>query len=240
MSTAYNMEDVPGGIPRGRRRQRHERFGPTGPWAAYEGDDGGQDRRSGRRRATRDEDAVAFGPMQDERSGRGRRGGPRGSDGPWGRGSRGRRRGQAGRGDVRAALLALLAESPMHGYQMIGELAERSGGVWRPSPGSVYPTLAQLEDEDLISADESSGRRVFSLTEAGREHVAATPVGPAPWETMAESDPHRLHDLVRRLGVAVAQVDEAGTAEQRTRTAELIESTRKAVYRILAEDDTAD
>ena len=128
----------------------------------------------------------------------------------------------------------------MHGYQMIGELAERSGGVWRPSPGSVYPTLAQLEDEDLISADESSGRRVFSLTEAGREHVAATPAGPAPWETMAESDPHRLHDLVRRLGVAVAQVDEAGTAEQRTRTAELIESTRKAVYRILAEDDTAD
>lgn len=139
---------------------------------------------------------------------------------------------------MRAAILALLAEAPMHGYQMIGELADRSGGAWRPSPGSVYPTLSQLEDEGLVSADESSGRRVFSLTDEGRAHLAAQPAGPAPWEAMAGSDRHRLHDLVRRLATAVAQVDEAGSAQQRTATAELLEQTRKSVYRILAEDET--
>jgi Transcriptional regulator PadR-like family len=81
----------------------------------------------------------------------------------------GRRR--AARGNVRNAVLALLSEEPLHGYAVIGLLAERSGGLWRPSPGSVYPVLAQLEDDGLVSADESSGRKVFALTETGRAYV---------------------------------------------------------------------
>ena len=122
-------------------------------------------------------------------------------------GRHGRRRGRpfgpgyafgrrAGRGDIRAAILALLAEEPMHGYQIIQELAERTGGVWRPSPGSVYPTLQQLEDEELVRETASeSGKRVYELTDAGREQAAAAP---APWTTVAgesESELVALRDL---------------------------------------------
>src|SRR6478735_4861784 len=88
---------------------------------------------------------------------------------------------RAGRGDVRAAVLALLAEQPMHGYQIIREIEERSGGSWKPSAGSVYPTLQLLADEGSISAEESNGRKIYSLTEAGRE-VAASEAS-APWQT---------------------------------------------------------
>ncbi len=91
---------------------------------------------------------------------------------------------KVGRGDVRAAVLALLVEEPMHGYQIITELTDRSGGVWRPSPGSVYPTLQVLEDQGLVTADRSEGRRVFRLTDEGRAEAAAAE-GPAPWEDMA-------------------------------------------------------
>src|SRR3954464_10942339 len=133
-------------------------------------------------------------------------GGGQGGHGPGGR--RGRRRNymigreggfpgslgrgpRAGRGDVRAAILALLAEQPMHGYQIMRELGERSGGVWRPSPGSIYPTLAQLEDEELVRPEDAGparpetgdgGRRVFALTDAGREAAEAAAGGPAPWD----------------------------------------------------------
>ena len=98
---------------------------------------------------------------------------------------------RAGRGDIRAAILALLAEQPMHGYQIIQELTERTGGVWRPSPGSVYPTLQQLEDEELVRETASdSGKRVYELTDAGREQAAAThpPRGPrSPARTRTRS-----------------------------------------------------
>ena len=79
-----------------------------------------------------------------------------------------------GRGDVRAAVLALLAEKPMHGYQIIREIEERSGGSWKPSAGSVYPTLQLLADEGLITAEESNGRKTYALTEAGRAEAAAS------------------------------------------------------------------
>src|SRR6266511_2215675 len=79
---------------------------------------------------------------------------------------------KARRGDVRAAILAVLAEQPMNGYQIIQEIAERSGGVWKPSPGSIYPTLQQLEDEGLVTADAEVGRRTFTLTDEGRAYVA--------------------------------------------------------------------
>ena len=106
---------------------------------------------------------------------------PPGPPGPWGFGGRGRGRGRRGRGDVRAAILALLAERPMHGYEMIQELEARTGGVWRPSPGSVYPTLQLLEDEDLIAGEEGEGRRRFALTDAGRAE-AERQDQQAPWE----------------------------------------------------------
>src|SRR5215204_3656251 len=91
-----------------------------------------------------------------------------------------------GRGDVRTAVLALLAEKPMHGYQIIREIEERSSGSWKPSPGSVYPTLQLLTDEGLISAEESDGRKTYSLTEAGR--ADAEGAGPAPWEGSSTGD----------------------------------------------------
>ena len=92
---------------------------------------------------------------------------------------------KVGRGDVRAAIIALLAEEPMHGYQIITELTERSGGVWNPSPGSVYPTLQAMEDQGLVTADKAEGKRVFSLTDAGRAAAEAAGDAPAPWEEAA-------------------------------------------------------
>src|SRR4249919_1877467 len=74
---------------------------------------------------------------------------------------------RARRGDIRAAVLALLAERPMHGYEMIKELEERTKGAWVPSAGSIYPTLQLLEDEGLVAGEESDGKRRFTLTEAG-------------------------------------------------------------------------
>ena len=82
---------------------------------------------------------------------------------------------KAGRGDVRAAILALLREGPRNGYQIMSEIEERSGGAWRPSPGAVYPALQQLADEGLVEAEESGGRRTFSLTDAGRRYVEENP-----------------------------------------------------------------
>ena len=89
---------------------------------------------------------------------------------------------RAGRGEVRSAVLALLAERPMHGYQIIREIEERSGGTWKPSAGSVYPTLQLLADEGLIRAEESNGRKIYSLTDAGREEMAGAGMS-APWES---------------------------------------------------------
>src|SRR4051794_25657413 len=106
---------------------------------------------------------------QHGRHGRGPRGGPHFGPGPFGPGfGRGPR---ARRGDVRAALLVLLAEEPRNGYGLMQEIERRSSGAWRPSPGSVYPALQQLEDEELVRSEESDGRRVFALTDAGRAHV---------------------------------------------------------------------
>ena len=88
---------------------------------------------------------------------------------------------RARRGDVRAAALALLTERPMHGYEMIKEIEERTGGIWQPSAGSIYPTLALLEDEGLVRSEESEGKRRFTLTDEGREQAEARS-GDSPWE----------------------------------------------------------
>jgi DNA-binding PadR family transcriptional regulator len=166
---------------------------------------------------------------------------PRGHGGPGGRG--GRRRGRRGRGDVRAALLALLAERPMHGYEMIQELDERTGGIWRPSPGSVYPTLQLLEDEGLITSEQSEGRKRFTLTDAGRE-AAAKVSDPPPWARYADDDTLSAVADFRKasLGVmnALAQVGFSGSDEQRARALEVLAETRRKLSTILAEEGDED
>jgi DNA-binding PadR family transcriptional regulator len=150
---------------------------------------------------------------------------------------------RAGRGDIRAAILALLAEKPMHGYQIIQELAERSGGAWRPSPGSVYPTLQQLEDEGLVRAVQSeAGRRVHELTEAGRAE-AASAGGRSPWEEAAEhqaGEPSGLRELFLQVAAAAWQVAQAGSSGQHAAAAEILKDTRRRLYQLLADDSTAE
>ncbi len=144
---------------------------------------------------------------------------------------------RARRGDVRAAALALLAERPMHGYEMIKEIEERTGGVWRPSAGSIYPTLALLEDEGLVRSEESDGKRRFTLTDEGREQ-AESRSGASPWdEVTAGADPGelRLRQAFLALRAAVLQVGMAGSADQATAARELLDETRKRIYSILAE-----
>jgi DNA-binding PadR family transcriptional regulator len=153
---------------------------------------------------------------------------------------------KVGRGDVRAAILALLTEEPMHGYQIITELTERSGGVWRPSPGSVYPTLQAMEDQGLVTASKSEGRRVFSLTDEGRAAADAAGDGPAPWEDAARGANRSLVDLrglMMAVGAAVMQMGRAGSEEQIKAVGEILDETRRRIYLILAEgpvtEDTA-
>jgi DNA-binding PadR family transcriptional regulator len=145
---------------------------------------------------------------------------------------------RAGRGDIRAAILSLLAEEPMHGYQIIQELAERTGGVWRPSPGSVYPTLQQLEDEELVrETAPESGKRVYELTDAGRDQAAATP---APWTAVSEESDDALvalRDLVHQVMAATRQVAHAGTAAQVEAAQQVLRDARRSLYRLLAGED---
>ncbi len=149
---------------------------------------------------------------------------------------------RAGRGDVRAAILALLSEEPMHGYQIITELTERSGGVWRPSPGSVYPTLQALEDQGLVTADKSEGRRVFNLTDDGRAEADAAGDGPPPWEEAARSADRSLVDLKGLMGetaAAVWQVARAGNDDQVKAVGEILADTRRRIYLILADGSSS-
>jgi DNA-binding PadR family transcriptional regulator len=143
-----------------------------------------------------------------------------------------------GRGDVRAAIIALLAEEPMHGYQIITEISERSGGTWRPSPGSVYPTLQALEDQGVVTADQAEGRRVFSLTEAGRTEADAAGDGPAPWEDAARDADRSLVDLrglMLEVGAAIMQVGRNGSESQVKAVGEILADTRRRIYLVLAE-----
>jgi DNA-binding PadR family transcriptional regulator len=163
---------------------------------------------------------FGFGPVP--------RGGRRG-----GHGRRGRR------GDVRAAILVLLAERPMHGYEMIQEIAERSQELWRPSPGSVYPTLQLLVDEGLIAGSETEGsKRLFELTEAGR--AAAEKVETPPWDEITEgADPAQinLRTATGQLFGAVAQSAHAATPEQQQRIIDIVNNARREIYTILGQDD---
>ena len=187
-----------------------------------------------------------------KRHGGGRHGHGPGPFGPGGFGAFGFGRGFGGRGggrrarrgDVRGAILLLLEEQPRNGYQLMQEIEERSGGVWRPSPGSIYPALSQLDDEGLVRSDESAGRRAFELTDDGRtyidEHREA--LG-APWDDVGGDLPEglvELRKLMMQLGMAAMQVAQAGDEAQTTEARKVLEDARRALYRILAGDEPAE
>jgi DNA-binding PadR family transcriptional regulator len=164
---------------------------------------------------------------------------------PFGGGRRGRHHGRkARRGDIRTAALLLLAEQPRNGYQIMQEVSERSEGVWRPSPGSVYPTLQQLEDEGLVCSQETDGQRLLELTDAGRAVLAERAEdAPTPWEAMAGGVGEQaleLGSLVRQIGLAAMQVMQAGSDPQVEEARKLLTDVRRSLYRILAEGDEKD
>jgi DNA-binding PadR family transcriptional regulator len=162
-------------------------------------------------------------------------GGPPWGGPPWARGRKARR------GDVRAAALVLLDEEPRNGYQLMQEIEDRSEGAWRPSPGSVYPALAQLEDEGLVRTVESEGRRVFELTDEGRAHVEEhrAELG-APWEAFSQDvsdESWELMGLMKDVGIAAMQVMSAGDEAQNEQARKILAEAKRALYRILADEE---
>ena len=151
--------------------------------------------------------------------------------------ARGGGRHRVRRGDVRSAILALLDDRPMHGYEMITELDERTGGRWRPSAGSIYPTLQLLEDEGLVTAEETDGKRVFSLTDAGREAAPERTEGKLPWEEDGEDSPiFDLRNEMVRTMQAAKQLMRSNDDGQRARAAEILKDARRKLYGLLAEE----
>ena len=143
--------------------------------------------------------------------------------------------GRMGRGDIRTAILVALTEEPMHGYQIMKELGERSGGVWRPSPGSVYPTLQMLSDEDLVRSEPEGGKNVFHLTDSGRRTAAEG--DSAPWDAVAgDGATVDVRRTIAQLAMAFKQVTHTGTADQLERATRILNDARKEIYGILAED----
>jgi DNA-binding PadR family transcriptional regulator len=192
--------------------------------------------RWARGRFAADDDAEAglgrgeFGPGGPPR-GRGRRFPAGGGPGP--------REGRMRRGDIRTAVLAVLAEGPGHGYEVMQRLEAKSEGAWRPSPGSVYPTLQLLEDEGLVRSTEQDGKRVYEITDAGRSEAQSRmdEAGGAPWETRRGGEGHRaLRDELGPLALAMKQVAISGRPDQVDKAAQILKDARKALYALLAED----
>lgn len=142
-----------------------------------------------------------------------------------------------GRGDVRVAILSLLAEESMHGYQIIHEIEKRSNGSWKPSPGSVYPTLQLLADEGLIEAHEADGKKTYTLTEKGHDEVKSS--RPAPWDESEARDtsrPTALPHAAAKLAEAVIPIMRNGSAEQVNEAITIVDDARRKLYAILAQD----
>jgi DNA-binding PadR family transcriptional regulator len=155
---------------------------------------------------------------------------------------------RARRGDVRVAILAVLADGPLNGYQVIQEIADRTGGAWRPSPGSVYPTISQLEDEGLVEGDDDRGRRSVRLSDSGREYLAghedevAQVWAPFDRETVEDDDGEdvgldfaSLKPELGRVMNAVWQIITTGTDDQRRAAVGVLVEARRALYQILAD-----
>ena len=213
----------------------HGEMHEEGPWGPHEEEGWGAHGRGGRGRGRgrsrpvrppfspgfRDPSFPGFGPWPEAKLHRARR---------------------VRRGDVKAAALSLLAEEPRNGYQIIQEIAERSGGIWQPSPGSVYPALQQLEDEGLIQAETpEGGRRQFALTSEGREYVDShADEMRAPWEEVAGSvgaDAIELRNTIGQLTMAAVQVIRVGTPAQVTQAHKILTDARRKLYAILASED---
>lgn len=161
-------------------------------------------------------------------------GGPGFGGPPWMRGMRGPK---ARRGDVRAAILSVLSDQPRNGYQVIQEIAERTGGAWKPSPGSIYPTLQQLEDEGLVEQTTESGRKAYALTEDGRAYVTTHPDEmAAPWAALSDAEGDGdIRPMIGQVAAAMWQVMAVGTPEQQAAAKEAIVELRKTLYGILAD-----
>ena len=142
-----------------------------------------------------------------------------------------------GRGDVRSAILNVLTDWPMQGYQIIHEIEKSSNGAWKTSPGSVYPNLQLLLDEGLLQAKEASGRKTYSLTAAGTEQAAASDA--APWDALGHRETPRSMVLPKagvRLAEAASQIARNGTAEQIESAVAIIDEARRKLYTILAQE----
>jgi len=172
------------------------------------------------------------------REGRGR--GPRhlhehfGEHGPHAMRRDGRRR----RGDIRTAVLSVLTEGPGHGYDIMQRIEDKSGGAWRPSPGSVYPSLQLLEDEDLVRAVDRDGKRVYEITDAGRAEAErrVEEAGGAPWaEAGRAAGAGRLFGALKQVAMAARQVTRAGTPAQVEQAADIMEDARRRLYQLLIE-----
>jgi DNA-binding PadR family transcriptional regulator len=159
--------------------------------------------------------------------------GPGGRGGPWG--GRGHR---ARRGDVRAALLVLLAESPQNGYQLIQEIERRTDGYWKPSPGSVYPSLQQLEDEGLVRAQEQDSRRTYTLTDEGRAYVEENreELGD-PFGAVTGGIDEGVADLRQVMGQVAAAVMQVAASGHADKARDILAEARRKLYKVLAEDD---
>jgi DNA-binding PadR family transcriptional regulator len=143
-----------------------------------------------------------------------------------------------GRGDIRTAILLALAEEPMHGYQVIQSIETRSHGAWKPSPGSIYPTLQLLSDEGLVTSEQVGERKVYSLTDAGRQVADASAAEPHPSDSRRPWSDERaaLPKAGVKLASAIAQVARGGTVEQAKSAVAVIDEARRKIYAILAED----
>ena len=159
-----------------------------------------------------------------------------------GRGGRRGGRGRVPRGDVRAAVLLLLDEQPMHGYQLMQAIDDRTGGAWQPSPGAIYPTLNQLEDEGLVSVTADAGRRLATLTPAGRELVAdQRETWPDPFAGFAgdRAGGADLRRAVMAIHDAARHVGRSGTAEQVSAATRILDDARRGLYLLLADGEAA-
>ena len=158
---------------------------------------------------------------------------------------RGQGRGHAGpphrarRGAVAQSILLLLEERPMHGYELIEQLEERSQGAWRPSPGSIYPALRRMEARGLVAGDDDEGgKRIYAITEDGHERVAGRdPDAPPPWEHFAEQGP-ALRPLVAETMAVVRQIGRFGTTEQRQQAVDILQRAKAQLYGVMAEEQS--
>lgn len=145
------------------------------------------------------------------------------------------------RGDIRRAVLAALSEGPAHGYEVITRLSEKSQGLWRPSPGSVYPTLQLLADEGVVTSREVDGKRVYELTDTGRAEAAQRPerAGDEPWRFDPDADFSAVGSLrqeATQLLFATKQLARHGQKEQVERARTILQEARRSLYQMLAED----